>query len=662
MPVITTQAPPFTAPADSAAVAARWPRPVWAALFLLLSLGLYARTLDGWFLSDDVMIGIVLPDGARVDWDHVRRTFATDWGGGSHMGYYRPLVIVTQAIDAALWGLDPRGFRLTNVLLHGLSGFLLFELARGFGLGLPAALVAGLGFVVHPMHVESVAWISGRTDVLATVFVLAMLVVHRRRRASSFRPAFWAAACLLLALASKETAITALPIVVAMDLFLPVPIRPELSRVARAAPMWGAYGATILFYFFIRSAAIGSADARGHSGYLQAWSDPDLLEKNLHSLYLVVTPFNRFQAGDDTSGWLAGCALAGVGLLVAAGAALWRRTLRGDVLAFAAAAFVLGLLPFLNMLAVLDDMVSSRLVYTSTAWVAIALGALVDGAPRIVAWPAAALHLAFYGAMLQLNQVPWVEAGAIIRTVRDRYAEAFGSYAGEPVEGLPQIHKGAYLFLHQASVFARPFIDAPPNLEAVASSRAVYDSAERTLRIEPEPSFGGARRFQEDLERGDWLWPLDEKPFAQGRLKDLEPTDPEPPAKAAFRSTSTDPWIDLPLEEPSVLPRGSRDTAYLLMRPTDGAYPELLWLTRGQHGYAAVRLAPDLEVRDGRLVPVLVDGFAVYSAVLGHDPRWPGLDRAWSLRLDPAEHAGPLEIAFFNVVSKPELAYDGGRP
>jgi protein O-mannosyl-transferase len=122
--VITSQASLAT-PADVAAFATRWPRFVWCGLFLLLSVGLYARTLDGWFLSDDGMIGTVIPDGTRVNWDHVRRTFATDWGGGSHVGYYRPVVVVTQAIDAALWGLDPWGYRLTNMLLHGLSGFLL---------------------------------------------------------------------------------------------------------------------------------------------------------------------------------------------------------------------------------------------------------------------------------------------------------------------------------------------------------------------------------------------------------------------------------------------------------------------------------------------------------------------------------------------------------
>jgi hypothetical protein len=552
--VITSQASLAT-PADVAAFATRWPRFVWCGLFLLLSVGLYARTLDGWFLSDDGMIGTVIPDGTRVNWDHVRRTFATDWGGGSHVGYYRPVVVVTQAIDAALWGLDPWGYRLTNMLLHGLSGFLLFELARSFGLRLPAAVVTGLVFVVHPMHVESVAWISGRTDVLATVFVLAMLVVHRLRRGSSLRPSFWAAACFLLGLTSKETAVTALPIVVAMDLLLPVPIRPELSRVAHATPMWGAYGTTLLFYLFLRSAAIGNADARGHSDYLDAWSDPALVERNLHALYMLVTPFNRVEAGDDISPWLTGCALAGVGLLIATGAALFRRTLRGDVLALAAAAFVFSLLPFLNIVTVGDNLVASRLVYTSTAWVALAFGVLVGGAARAVAWPAASVQLALYGAMLQMNQIPWIEAGAIIRNVRDRYTEAFGSYAGKPIEGLPQIHKGAYLALYQASVFGRPFVDAPPKLEAVASRRAVYDPAEQTVRVIPDPTFGGARRFREDLEHGAWLWPLDAEPFEGGKRKDLEPAVLKAPAKAAYRSTSRHPWIDLPLTEPTVLPR-----------------------------------------------------------------------------------------------------------
>src|SRR5438046_7897250 len=85
-----------------------------------LSLVAYARTLDGWFLSDDVMIGLVTPDGKRVAWDHVLRVFHMDWGergSWASVRYYRPLVVLSQAIDASIWGIRPLGYHLTNVLL-----------------------------------------------------------------------------------------------------------------------------------------------------------------------------------------------------------------------------------------------------------------------------------------------------------------------------------------------------------------------------------------------------------------------------------------------------------------------------------------------------------------------------------------------------------------
>jgi len=73
-------------------------------------------------------------------------------------------------LDAELFGIDPRGFHATNVLLHGLSTVFLFGALRSLtGATGRSALVAAL-FAVHPLHVESVAWISERKDVLSAAF------------------------------------------------------------------------------------------------------------------------------------------------------------------------------------------------------------------------------------------------------------------------------------------------------------------------------------------------------------------------------------------------------------------------------------------------------------------------------------------------------------
>jgi tetratricopeptide (TPR) repeat protein len=83
---------------------------------------------------------------------------------------WHPLTWLSYLVDSKLYGMNPGGFHLTNVLLHLANSILLFLLLQRMTLARwPSALVAAL-FALHPLHVESVAWISERKDVLSTLF------------------------------------------------------------------------------------------------------------------------------------------------------------------------------------------------------------------------------------------------------------------------------------------------------------------------------------------------------------------------------------------------------------------------------------------------------------------------------------------------------------
>src|SRR5262249_5260809 len=130
-----------------------------------------------------------------------------------HGGHYQPLTWMTLGLDYVLWGLDPRGYHLTSLVLHAANALLAWLLFRrlvraaGGDSGSSTVLGAALGallFAVHPLRVESVAWVSERRDVLSGFFWLATLLAYLRAQEEDGRT--WRAValgCLALSLLSK---------------------------------------------------------------------------------------------------------------------------------------------------------------------------------------------------------------------------------------------------------------------------------------------------------------------------------------------------------------------------------------------------------------------------------------------------------------------------
>ncbi|MDX6768141.1 MAG: glycosyltransferase family 39 protein [Elusimicrobiota bacterium] len=101
---------------------------------------------------------------------------------GSRLGHWHPLTWLSLALDKALWGADPMGFHLTNLVLHAASAALLFLCARRLlddEEGWASLLAAGL-WALHPLRVESVAWVTERRDVLSGLLLLGSLYAHLR--------------------------------------------------------------------------------------------------------------------------------------------------------------------------------------------------------------------------------------------------------------------------------------------------------------------------------------------------------------------------------------------------------------------------------------------------------------------------------------------------
>ncbi len=137
-------------------------------------------------------------------WEGVKWAFTTNDGGNWH-----PLTWLTHMLDAQLFGSDPAGHHIGNLLLHCANTLLLFFcFLKMTGACWRSAAVAAL-FAVHPMHVESVAWISERKDVLcAFFFLLGILAYTYYARHPGISRYFWVACSLGAALLCKPMAVT----------------------------------------------------------------------------------------------------------------------------------------------------------------------------------------------------------------------------------------------------------------------------------------------------------------------------------------------------------------------------------------------------------------------------------------------------------------------
>jgi tetratricopeptide (TPR) repeat protein len=121
-----------------------------------------------------------------------------------------PLTSLSYQVDYALYGLEPSGYHLTNLLLHTMSAVLLFLVfARMTGEVWRSGFVAAV-FAIHPLHVESVAWVSERKDVLSGLFMMLTLYgyVHYRELPSSWSRYLATIACFALGLLAKSMLVT----------------------------------------------------------------------------------------------------------------------------------------------------------------------------------------------------------------------------------------------------------------------------------------------------------------------------------------------------------------------------------------------------------------------------------------------------------------------
>jgi tetratricopeptide (TPR) repeat protein len=183
-------------------------------LVLLIFLAYLPALRCGFIWDDDDYVTqnplLTAPDGFRRIW------FSLD-----SPSQYFPLTYTTFRLEYSLWGLNPFGFHLDNILLHAANGWLVWRLLRR--LRVPGAWLGAALFALHPVQVESVAWVTERKNVLSLFFFLLALLAWIESALDRPRPAWrWyglSLAFYALALCAKSTACT-LPAALLLILWL----------------------------------------------------------------------------------------------------------------------------------------------------------------------------------------------------------------------------------------------------------------------------------------------------------------------------------------------------------------------------------------------------------------------------------------------------------
>jgi tetratricopeptide (TPR) repeat protein len=180
---------------------------------LLVTAAIYCRDLQYDFILDDIQF--VLLNQNTLSWHNVKLLFANDafftQGAVVPLGrtmHYRPVFMLWTMLNQQLFGSVIPWWHLTSLLLHLGVTFLVYRLAVKLLKQEWSAALAALLFAFHPIHVESVSYVSAATDLLVTLFLLVAFLCYAEFRDEQASPAYLAAALFTAALAilSKETA------------------------------------------------------------------------------------------------------------------------------------------------------------------------------------------------------------------------------------------------------------------------------------------------------------------------------------------------------------------------------------------------------------------------------------------------------------------------
>jgi tetratricopeptide (TPR) repeat protein len=413
-------------------------RAIQIALIVVLSWVVYFNALGNGFIWDDRLL--IVENESIKEWRHLATNLTSDFFYfdkspliKEKKGYYRPLITLSYMVDYTLWGLNPLGYHFTNIFFHSLNALLVYLIMVTL---VPKSklspLLAGLFFASHPIHTESVTWIAGRTDVLATTFFLLSLWLYMHR----FSPGekglnpinqpkwyFLSLGSFTLALLAKESSLV-LPLVLVVYEYYFIRLK-SLEEAKRLIPRLLPFLAITLLYLLCRFWLLG----------IKAPINPYLAQKGTYQIFITFIkalglyieklvfphPLNAYYSMPVSTSFFEPQVIIPTIVLLGLLLFLWKWGNKANLFSFSCLFFLLTLLPVSNLIPIgaLKDMgffMAERFLYLPSVAFCIALAAIIANIlstshyfsrPWIVSSSIAIILLSFYFTATVLRNFTW---------------------------------------------------------------------------------------------------------------------------------------------------------------------------------------------------------------------------------------------------------------
>jgi hypothetical protein len=417
-------------------------RKAWIpAIVFLVPILIFWPTLNVGFVSDDYLYHSAFNFSIG---DFLAKAALMHGGELSIPEFFRPVGIISLRFDFLLWGDDPIGFHLTNLLIHSFNALLLFFIMRRFGLKQTGSAAAALLFALYPLNSEPVAWVSGRFDLLAFTFTL--LTIHLwvlSRMKNDLRWMIPTFIFFFMGILSKENAASGILLLPIIDTIINIKTKKEWGTGTGWLWQWYVVFAALViviigFRLWYFGDIGGYADETNRATYLSV--PVSTLMHNLFAsdLKMLFSPVSRILWPTWNVAFKFIMFAIGIFFWVGLAISLYksaekaRKTDEIDLAIIIGGIFwmIIMTLPVLPIGGVQDSLNCSRFLYLPLAGLAIWAGIAVDSGLRAgpilknITTALIILVLTISSLTLHRNDQTWLEAGRIasrINTVMETY-------------------------------------------------------------------------------------------------------------------------------------------------------------------------------------------------------------------------------------------------